>query len=336
MTEHASALPIELQALLAPRHPDNPAGEDLTYRPDFIELMQRAAGTPEVEYGTMRVAAAEPPWVDIETQALQLLGESRDLRLAILLARARLARHGLAGFAGALGLISELIRLDWQELHPRLDPEDNLDPTERLNILAELNAPAFLVRLGEAPVIELPLLGTLGLAIFQPRQQEGQNGDGLSAESIAAALHNADPAGLAHAGQTVTDCLARVQSIESTLHERTGLVGSLSLAALADVLQPALTCLRQETGTETFAPTAGHAAATGGPLPTAEISSRADIARLLDLICDYYRRQEPASPVPILLQRARRLLEMDFLEVMADLAPGALPDIRILSGPIDD
>ena len=35
--------------------------------------------------------------------------------------------------------------------------------------------------------------------------------------------------------------------------------------------------------------------------------------RLLDKICDYYSEHEPSSPVPVLLNRAKRVAKMSFL-----------------------
>jgi type VI secretion system protein ImpA len=54
----------------------------------------------------------------------------------------------------------------------------------------------------------------------------------------------------------------------------------------------------------------------------------------LDAICEYYSRTEPASPVPLLLKRARRLAEMSFLEIIGNLAPETLGSIQhITTGP---
>jgi type VI secretion system protein ImpA len=41
--------------------------------------------------------------------------------------------------------------------------------------------------------------------------------------------------------------------------------------------------------------------------------------RVLDSVCSYYRQAEPGSPVPFLLQRARKLATMDFIQAMQEL-----------------
>jgi type VI secretion system protein ImpA len=63
-----------------------------------------------------------------------------------------------------------------------------------------------------------------------------------------------------------------------------------------------------------------------------EIRSRKDVVLLLQKICLYYDRIEPSSPVPLLLKRAARLAEMDFMQIIGDLSPDAIPQVRIVSG----
>lgn len=53
---------------------------------------------------------------------------------------------------------------------------------------------------------------------------------------------------------------------------------------------------------------------------------------MLDLICDYYARCEPSSPVPLLLKRAKRLVFMDFIEIIKDLAPDGLSQVELIRG----
>ena len=63
-----------------------------------------------------------------------------------------------------------------------------------------------------------------------------------------------------------------------------------------------------------------------------EISSRSDVIRVLDKICEYYERFEPASPVPIFMQRAKRLVTMNFVDMIKDLAPEAMAKIEVFTG----
>lgn len=66
------------------------------------------------------------------------------------------------------------------------------------------------------------------------------------------------------------------------------------------------------------------------------LSNRAEVMACLDRIIEFYDRTEPASPVPYLARRMRRMVPMDFLELMEDLAPSGLKEFRSLAGLSDD
>jgi type VI secretion system protein ImpA len=53
---------------------------------------------------------------------------------------------------------------------------------------------------------------------------------------------------------------------------------------------------------------------------------------MIDKICQFYERAEPSSPVPLLLKRARRLVPMNFMEIMQDLAPDGVPQAESIGG----
>jgi type VI secretion system protein ImpA len=42
------------------------------------------------------------------------------------------------------------------------------------------------------------------------------------------------------------------------------------------------------------------------------INSRADAIRALDAVAEYFRRHEPSSPIPLFVDRAKRLVAKDF------------------------
>jgi type VI secretion system protein ImpA len=75
----------------------------------------------------------------------------------------------------------------------------------------------------------------------------------------------------------------------------------------------------------------GAPAAAAGRL-TGEIQSREDVVKALEKICQYYARNEPSSPLPLLLTRAKRLASKSFLEIVQDLTPDALAQIQALAG----
>ncbi len=54
--------------------------------------------------------------------------------------------------------------------------------------------------------------------------------------------------------------------------------------------------------------------------PPGTISSREDVKKALDKIIEYYRQNEPSSPVPYLAKRTQELVDADFMDVIRNLS----------------
>src|ERR1700689_1185159 len=103
--------PLDVETLLAPLSDDAPCGPSIEYDERYIELERLARGVAQEENAEGKIIReAEPPdWPEVERVALDLCKESKDIRVATYLARARLAIKGLIGFRETLDLISGYI-----------------------------------------------------------------------------------------------------------------------------------------------------------------------------------------------------------------------------------
>src|ERR1700686_3161196 len=121
---------IVAEELLRPISEESPCGEDLSYDPGLQELETLARGKEETQF-----SAAEPPdWKALRTRSLELFARSKDLRVAVTLAVASLELDGLPGFRESLVLVKGLIEKFWPTVFPQLDPADDDDPLQRMNI----------------------------------------------------------------------------------------------------------------------------------------------------------------------------------------------------------
>jgi len=66
------------------------------------------------------------------------------------------------------------------------------------------------------------------------------------------------------------------------------------------------------------------------------INSPSDVVNALDRIIGYYQRAEPSSPLPILLDRAKRLVGADFLTIVNDMAPQGISNVQLIGGIDED
>ena len=62
------------------------------------------------------------------------------------------------------------------------------------------------------------------------------------------------------------------------------------------------------------------------------IDNRADVLQALEKICEYYSKYEPSSPVPILVERTKKLVTMDFMSIMKELSPEGVKQVELIAG----
>lgn len=74
--------------------------------------------------------------------------------------------------------------------------------------------------------------------------------------------------------------------------------------------------------------------AAAGSIPGA-VNSRRDVERCLDMIIDFYERTEPSSPIPHLARRMRKMVPMNFLQLMEEIAPSGMKEFKNVAG-VDD
>lgn len=312
---------------------------DLEYSLEYVELSRLAQGVPDVEYGDMRRPAEEPDWSAVRALALRLLGKSRDLRLAVHLVRASLPLDGFSGLESGLALIEGLLEQHWEQVHPQLDPDDAGDPTARISTLAALNDKEGLVhQVFLAPLVELPACGWLCLRDIDVG---GGSGEGLpDAAVIDEAFAMAALDELNEVVSVLARAADRVGRIELLLTARVGHGQAIRFKELSQSLRHAGSVMAARLQRHPQWGIRGDAeidlqpgdAVSPTSRPFDEIARSEDVVRMLDRICDYYAREAPASPVPLLLQRAKRLARMSFLEIISDLSPQSLAEINRIAG----
>ncbi len=107
-----------------------------------------------------------------DPDALELFARSKDLRVAMTLAVASLELDGLPGFRESLSLVKGLLERYWPTVYPQLDPADDNDPLQRMNIVASMAMPVgtygdsfrILERLRGTPLCDSVQMGRYSLA----------------------------------------------------------------------------------------------------------------------------------------------------------------------------
>ena len=333
---------IDIDKLLEPVSEESPCGEDLEYDPEFGELERAAQGKQGHAMGDEEIPPEPPVWSDVFEAAEALFGRTKDLRVAIHLVHARLNLDGLSGLASGLQLIDKMLQEYWDDVHPELDEEDDNDPTLRMNSLMPLNGQnEFIGSLDHAVLVSSKTLGRFSMRDIRVANGEITTAEGDDTEitdpsHIEAAFLDCELEELTANSEAANLCVDALNGLESYARDQVGAEYAPDLAELSSELKVIHSTLREQLarrGVETD-PIEGGASGEGAAPASVpgEIRSRDDAIRVLDQVCEYFRKNEPSSPVPLLLQRAKRLISKDFMEILRDLTPQGVSEAENIGG----
>jgi type VI secretion system protein ImpA len=333
---------IDIAALSSAISAESPCGDDLEYDPAFGEMERAAQGKPEQEMGNAVIAAEDPDWRELKSKSLEVLSRSRDLRAATYLTRAMMHTDGFPGFADGLELLRALLEQHWESVHPRLDPEDDNDPTMRVNTITTLvDQDTTLRALKAIALVRAKGLGQYALRDIEIAAGETQPEAGMAPAEmsvIEATFQDADLEDLKATAEAVARASTAFTAIDAFLLATVGTMHAPDLSALRPILSRIQNLLGEQLrrrGVVDAALVGAAVAAEAAAPSTGEINSREDVIRAFDKICDYFSRHEPSSPVPLLVKRAKRLVSKGFLEILRDMAPGGVHEAEAIRGPED-
>lgn len=346
--------------LLQSKSEETPSGDNLEYDPVFTEMELAAQPGEETEIGGERIEATDPDYQLVEEKALDVLGRSHDLRAGVFLADAVLHTEGLQEFAAITTVLRGYLEDFWDSCHPELD-EDDGDPTMRINAVQDLCGQPDGMG-GPSPVYRslrrAALTDSRGFGRFSLRDIEIAEGLIAAPEdldvvpdqaTIGAAFQDSSSDGVEACLAAVENALENVRAISAVFDEQTPGQGP-ELDPLIKLLQQITKRIRdygnlQDAAAEEVAEEAADGAnqvGAAGPVSTpvaaapGAINSPTDVSNTLDRIIAYYHREEPSSPLPLLLERAKRLVGADFLTIVNDMAPRGLENVQLIGGLEED
>jgi type VI secretion system protein ImpA len=173
-------------------------------------------------------------------------------------------------------------------------------------------------------------------------------------KKIEAAVMTSDSKEFTNLVQAVEDCLKYIAAIENGFSDRLGAATGPNLELLEKELKgiarfhKAWAAMRKdidgksqptespdvESISESTSIISSHRAPVGnGPFV---ITRREDVIEGLDKIIAWLERNEPSSPLPMLLKRAKRLSTMSFMDILRDISPDGVTQAEVLVGPEPD
>lgn len=323
---------LDIEALLAPIPGDNPAGAWLRYAGDYDEINNLR---PKADRDAFEAGGQAGQWPQIEKLAIRKLREkSKDLSVASWLTEALVHQHGFAGMRDGIKLIHGLLERFWEGIYPLPDEGDLEVRAAPLQSLFERNAGIWLSesKLTKADIPNddggdpIPVTYNLWHAIVVDRSQDHAHLQGAMEKATADSptefylnlledLEETDEALTALKellAQQFGAAAPGVTAVADALRSCKGRVGSvLKSRGVSTTAADADEAANGESGGASDSNSQGG---SGGALRTRE-----DAARRLREVAEFFRRTEPHSPVPYLIQRAIAWSQMSFEQLLGEL-----------------
>ena len=326
----------------SPVSSDMPAGPDIQYTSEFAELEAASTVTSDQQFGKVLIPAKMPEWRHVFELAVGLSKQTRDLRVLLLLTRALTRIHGLPGLLEGLQAVDLLLRNQWNEVHPQLVIDGVSDPHIRYGVLLDFSNPDGLVADVRQTVAFRSALGAFTVRDLERVVEQGDvdlNGITVTREKLEDMVSDLrqtpESAALGVASQLVellgrllanveeragSDFTPDLTNLKRPL-ERISSLLSAKVPAAGDLLPDEVTAFSTNKLSIGFA---------------GALNSRDDVVKAMDAICAYLERYEPTNPVPLLIRRARRLMGKNFLDIVKDISPDGVHQLRFVAGLGDD
>lgn len=330
----ATEFDAELESLSRPIEGLSPCGDNPDDTPELAALESQRV------FGLLTPAESQTDWPQIRARSIAVLARSRDFRVLAHYAAAVLRIASLSEALRVFPLIDTWLTTHWVDVYPRVD-EDAIARRNSLNCFAD--RVAIIDALRRLPLVVHPRLGSFSLRDIDIATGAQPNPDPdrepRTETEVQSAISTADIAQLSVVYQSASHAARALTSAQEVMREKCGVSAVPELEPLIKQLSRIQELLSVRMSAEATN-AAGTTSADGDESQTAQaqgattgpIRSRQDAVQALEAVANYFRRNEPGSPVPLLVERAKRMIAMDFLELLADLAPEALEQARRATG----
>jgi len=328
-----------------------PCGQDLDDTATLASFDGYQLFGQQTAIGTRRPGQKEdepptpPDWNDVLEKSTAALATSKDLRVLAYFGAAQLWTGGLVPFCETLRVAASWLDNWFDGVYPRTS-EDIYFRTNALNNFNDRLAIVDALR--RAPLVSNRITGPISLRHIElatgvlpvTKQDATPTKEG----EINAAFAAAPLADLRAEADAVKKALESLTQIDAKMLAAGGLDATPNFDGRGD--KEKLVSLRHQlkriheivraqiAARPDAAPTAGDAAGNGAAAPgvVGVIRTREDAIRALDAVTTFFQNTEPSSPVPLFIERAKRLIAKNFLDVLQDIVPDALNAAKAAGG----
>jgi type VI secretion system protein ImpA len=338
------------EGLLEPVSEVAPCGHSLEDTPTLAAFDAYKLFGQQSAIGTRRPGQKEdepptpPDWNDMLERSTAALAISKDLRVLAYFGAAQLWSGGLVPFCETLHVAAGWLGEWFGAVYPRVD-EDIYFRTNALNnfndrlaIVDPLRRTALLSTRSTGPISLRHI--DLATGIIAVSKQDGAP---LKEGEISAAFGAAPLKELRAQADAVKRALEALGQIDAKMLAAGGVEATpnfdghgdkekqvslrYQLKRIQDIVRTHIAARHDAAPSEAGAVSDAPASGALGPIRT-----RQDAIRALEAVTMFFANTEPSSPVPLFIERAKRLVAKDFLEVLQDIVPDALTAAKAAGG----
>lgn len=341
---------INIDEILSPISDENPCGFDLDViqDQDFNAFQLLSIGEPDKEIRIKNpngageinkvIPGKEPEAKLIIEKALLLLKKSKDLRLVTELSCALVREDGLFGLENGLKILYLFMDKFWDSFYPKLGEDEVNDPIFRINVMKDFLSSKKLIKLvRNSSLIESREIGKFKIIDIEIAQNKlnpivGRTAVDMSLLELAFQKPD-DEDVLKQLYNSLTKSLFYIDSIIQMLIKNSIYLED-EWAKISLLLKQVQALFKKDEQVEPMSLLASAAQNENSKMPNnrLKLSCRSDVSNELKQISEFLKKSEPAHPAPLLIDRAIKLLEMDFLEIIGNLAPDAIDQIYSIGG----
>lgn len=334
---------LDFDRLMLKHSDDVPAGENIEYQPIFEQINQARQSDDDLQLEDMwSCEVRQTDWRQVSLLCAEVLEKhSKDLQIACWLTQAQAKLHGLAGIAVGVALITSLCETFWPTLWPKLDEDEggygadirlaqlNWLDNKLSHILEDwpLTSDGKLNVRQWARVQHYEHSVAANAELRKPLQDDGYFGIADCEESI----RHTSSSHFNHLLEQIQTLQTSLLTLQSKLKNFCGenvIVMSDSLRQIEEV-QSLLSRFYQDRLPQVIVEEPLHEQVNTGRdeqlnspsfnRPCSHLENRKQAIEQLLTIAQYFRCNEPTSPVPYLLERAASWANMETAQWLAEM-----------------
>lgn len=331
---------MNLFDLLPPISPASPCGPDPENDAEvsrlwgafLLALNDQAQVWQKYRQDKLKPGTRIPDWAPLQDVILEVANTTKHLSLAVALTECLAQTEGLQGLRDGLLLITAWSATWWEQIHPAA-----ANPAEwdlRADIIGNLNSVRTRSIFRCLPLVEVrEKKGTRDVMVAGPFSLDDyKEAQALTTDPVRAGTikHAFAAFGAAEREQRVATVMAAREAVLTLAAFYEEKKHGVKLGDLVDLLNDMATALRGDQ-TEKVDEANPSDPPEGGVGPAVgAINSRDAAFATLDGVIAYFKRAEPSSPVPYLLQRAQRCVGKTYLEIVDELGGDRAEVDRVL------